>query len=264
MLAGILITIREGLEAFLVIGILLGYLTKINQPKYFKYVWLGSAAGIISSVVAALLIQTLKIQFEGVASEIFEIAVAIIAIIVLSYMVVWMQKQSKNIKGELQTKLNAALSGNQVWGIAVLAFVTIIREGIETALFLGAVQGEGLLAGAVIGLVIAGLLSAILFKTTVKLDLRKFFLITGWLLIFVAAGLVSHSVHALGELGLVPQVIESVWSLEWLISDNSLLGKLLHAFIGYESTPSLMQVLAYALYLALVGKMFMQRKISTN
>ncbi|WP_206812624.1 FTR1 family iron permease [Paradesulfitobacterium ferrireducens] len=264
MLAGILITIREGLEAFLVVGILLGYLTKINQQKYYKYVWLGSAAGMISSVVAAFIIQAAKIQFEGVASEIFEVTVAVIAISVLSYMVVWMQKQSKNIKGELQTKLDAALSDNQVWGIAVLAFVTIIREGIETALFLGAVEGEGLLAGAVIGLVIAAFLSALLFKTTVKLDLRKFFLITGWLLIFVAAGLVSHTIHGLGELGIVPQIIESVWSLEWLISDGSLLGKLLHAFIGYESTPSLMQMLAYALYLVLVGKMFMQRKISTH
>lgn len=95
MLAGILITIREGLEAFLVVGILLGYLTKLNQQKYSKYVWVGSSVGILSSALIACLFQTLKIEFEGVAADIFEVIVAAIAVAVLSYMIVWMQKQSK-------------------------------------------------------------------------------------------------------------------------------------------------------------------------
>lgn len=256
MFAGILITIREGLEAFLVVGILLGYLTKLKQQQYFKYVWAGSLVGILASTLIAYAFQILKVELEGVVAEVFEVSVAAIAIAVLSYMIVWMQKQSKDIKGNLQSKVNNAFSKKQVWGIAVLAFVTIIREGIETALFLTAVTGEGLLAGAVIGLILAAVMAVLLFKSTVKLELKKFFLVTGLLLIFVAAGLVSHSVHALGELGIVPQIVEHVWNLEWLISDVSLLGRLLHAFIGYESSPSLMQAIAYSSYLLVIGKMF--------
>lgn len=256
MLAGILITIREGLEAFLIVGILLGYLAKLNQRKYSRYVWAGSVAGVLISAVLAFLFQSLKIEFEGVASEIFEVSVAGIAILVLSYMIVWMQKQSKDLKGNLQTKVQNVLSQNQVWGLVILAFVTIIREGIETALFLTAVNGDGLLVGALIGLGIAAMLAFVLFQTTLKLDLRKFFLVTGWLLIFVAAGLVSHSVHALGELRVMPQIIGHIWNLEWLISDNSLLGRLLHAFVGYESAPSLMQAIAYIAYIFIIGKMY--------
>lgn len=264
MLAGILITIREGLEAFLVIGILLGYLTKINQKKYFKHVWLGAIGAIVLSVVISFIFRALKISFEGESAELFEIVVAAIAIIILSYMVVWMQKQSKNIKGELQAKVDKALSNNQVWGITILAFVTVIREGIETALFLTALKDEGLLLGSFAGLFIAAIISVLLYKTTIKLNLRKFFMITGWLLIFIAAGLTSHAIHALGELGIIPPIIEKVWSLEWLIPDESLLGKLLHAFIGYESTPSLMQVIAYSAYILTVGKMFMNSSKETT
>ncbi|AEM79986.1 LOW QUALITY PROTEIN: hypothetical protein Thewi_2662 [Thermoanaerobacter wiegelii Rt8.B1] len=264
MLAGILITIREGLEAFLVIGILLGYLTKINQKKYFKHVWLGAIGAIVLSVVISFIFQALKISFEGESAELFEIVVAAIAIIILSYMVVWMQKQSKNIRGVLQAKVDEALSNNQVWGITILAFVTVIREGIETALFLTALKGESLLLGSFMGLFIAAIISILLYKTTIKLNLRKFFMITSWLLIFIAAGLTSHAIHALGELGIISPIIEKVWSLEWLIPDESLLGKLLHAFIGYESTPSLMQVIAYSAYILIVGKMFMNSSKETT
>ncbi|KHO61674.1 iron permease [Thermoanaerobacter sp. YS13] len=264
MIAGILITIREGLEAFLVIGILLGYLTKINQKKYFKHVWLGAIGAIVLSVVISFIFRALKISFEGESAELFEIVVAAIAIIILSYMVVWMQKQSKNIKGELQAKVDKALSNNQVWGITILAFVTVIREGIETALFLTALKDEGLLLSSFAGLFIAAIISVLLYKTTIKLNLRKFFVITGWLLIFIAAGLTSHAIRALGELGIIPPIIEKVWSLEWLIPDESLLGKLLHAFIGYESTPSLMQIIAYSAYILTVGKMFMNSSKETS
>lgn len=256
MIAGALITIREGLEAFLIIGILLGYLVKINQKKLSKYIWVGSIAAVLASVAAAFVIQAFKVNFEGPSALAFEVIVAVIAIVVLSYMIIWMQKQSKNIKGELQAKVDYALSGNQAWGIGILAFVTVIREGLETVLFLSAVEGDGLVVGSLIGLAAAALISALLYKTTVRLDLRKFFLTTGWLLILVAAGLMSHAFYALGELGIVPPIIKGVWSLEAVISNEGLLGKILHAFVGYESTPSLMQVIVYSAYALTIGTIF--------
>jgi len=235
---------------------LLGYLTKINQKKYSKHVWIGTIGALLTSIVISLLFQVFKLSFEGEGAELFEVIIAGIAIVVVTYMVIWMQKQSKNFKGQLQHKINSALSKNQIWGIALLAFVTVIREGIETALFLTAIEGEGILLGAIIGLVVAAAIAWLIFKTTVRLDIRKFFLITGWLLIFIAAGLVAHIAHALSEFGIIPSIIEQVWNLEDIISNESLLGKLLHAFVGYESTPSLIQVIFYSIYVALVGYMF--------
>lgn len=259
MLAGVLITIREGLEAFLIIGILLGYLAKINQRQYFKQVWVGAISAVVVSGIGSYLLQLYKISFEEERAESFEIIVALIAISVLSYMIIWMQRQSNNIKGELMSKMDNALSNNQVWGIAILAFVTVIREGIETALFLTAVNGEGILMGAIIGLLIAALMSVLLYRATLKLNLKRFFLVSGWLLILVAAGLMSHTFHALAEVGIVPELMEGVWNLEGFISNESLLGKILHAFIGYESSPSLIQVIAYSVYVFMIGWLFMRK-----
>ncbi|WP_245589893.1 FTR1 family iron permease [Caldanaerobius polysaccharolyticus] len=158
------------------------------------------------------------------------------------------QKQSKNIKGELQAKIDEALSNNQVWGISILAFAAVTREGIETALFLSALKDESLLLGSFIGLFIAAIISALLYKTTIKLNLSKFFTITGWLLILIAAGLASHMIAGLGKLGIIPPIIEKVWNLEWL---------------RYESSPSLTQVIAYSAYVLIVGKMFMNNSKAT-
>ena len=256
MFAGILITLREGLEAFLVVGILLGILSKMQQNDKKKYIWWGSGAAIAISVLIAYLIQLLSIGFEGTNAEVFEIVVAAVAIAILSYMVLWMNKQSKNLKSNFQKQISSALKQNQMWGLVLLAFVTIIREGIETALFLTAVnssaKGSGLMLGAFVGLIIAALLSFLLVKAAIRLNLRLFFLITGSMVVVIAAGLASHITMALQELGVVPFHNVIAWDLSSLISDDSLLGKMLHAFIGYVAAPTVLQLLIYALYIAVM------------
>ncbi|MBI4501821.1 MAG: FTR1 family protein [Gemmatimonadetes bacterium] len=260
MLAGMVITIREGLEAFLVIGILLGYLRKTDQRGLAPYVWAGTGGGIAVSIILALAFQFTAFHFEeGSGGPLFEVAASVLAVPILSYMVLWMQRQARSIKGEIETRAAAAISTGQLFALAFLAFITVFREGLETAVFLSALttraSREGLLPGAALGLLIAIGIAYIYFALTVKLNLRRFFIGTGTLLIFIAAGLCSHIFMALHELGL-PVLIEQVWSTKWLVDSESLAGRLLHAFIGYHDEPNLLQVLAYFGYLGGMGYAF--------
>lgn len=253
MLAGMMITIREGLEAFLVTGILLAYLKKVDQRAFASYVWTGTGAGVILSIGLALGFQSLSIHFEeGNGAPIFELAASLLAVPILSYMVLWMQRQARTIKAEIESRAAAAISTGQLLTLTFLAFISVLREGVETSVFLSALTtratGDNLLPGALLGLVIAGLIAYAYFSLTVKLNLRRFFVVTATLLIFIGAGLSGHIFMALSELGM-PVVIEQVWSTKWLLDSESLAGRILHAFIGYHDEPNLLEVLAYFAYL---------------
>ncbi len=260
MLAGSLITIREGLEAFLIVGILLSYLTKINQPQFKIHVWIGAGAAILVSAVAAVTFQALAIQFEGQAAELFEAAVALTAVGVLTWVVLWMQRQSQTIKGDLEHKMSSALSKGQAWALAGLAFVSVLREGLETGLFLSAmfvvVRADNPLPGAALGLALAAGITYLIFRSALRLNLRTFFIVTGSFLIIIAAGLVGHSVMALQEIGWLPIGMSTAWDLGWLISNDGLLGKLLHAFVGYEAAPTWLMVACYTAYVLIFGGQF--------
>lgn len=261
MLAGALITIREGTEAFLVVGILLGYLTKTGQDRFKRYVWTGALAALAISIVSALGFQVLAVQFDEAGAEGFEVAVALAAVGVLTWMVLWMQRQARGLRGELEQKMAVAISQNHAYALAGLAFVSVLREGIETALFLSAlifsVGQAGMLPGALLGLVGAAAIVYLIFRTTVRLNLQVFFVATGLMLIFIAAGLVGHSIMGLQELGVLPSQAP-VWDTSWLISDDGLAGRLLHAFVGYEARPTLWQVIGYLAYLAFFGLTFVK------
>lgn len=260
MIAGALITIREGLEAFLIVGILVGYLTKIKQAQFKAHVWIGTAAALMVSVLLAFLFQYIAFQFEGISAEIFEAVVALMAVGVLTWMVLWMQRQSRGIKGELEQKADEAISNGQAFALGSLAFVSVLREGVETALFLSALlvtsRDMQLFPGAILGLVIAAVITYLLFRSSICLNLRNFFIVTGILLILIAAGLIGHSVMALQDIGWLPMGTTIVWNLQAIISNESLAGRLLHAFFGYEAAPTLLMVFAYALYVVLFGGQF--------
>lgn len=260
MITGSLITIREGLEAFLIIGILLGYLTKINQPKLRVHIWIGTVAAVIVSILLAAVFQAMAIQFEGQAAELFEAAIALFAVGVLTWMVLWMQRQSRRIKGELELKIDTALSHGQTFALASLAFVSVLREGLETVLFLSAIfltaRDDKLLPGATLGLVIAAGIAYLIFRSALSLNLRTFFIVTGSFLIVIAAGLVGHSVMALQELGWLPFGTATAWDLGWLIPNEALSGRLLHALIGYDAAPTQLMVFAYLSYVLFFGGKF--------
>ncbi len=260
MIAGALITIREGLEAFLIVGILLGYLTKVKRTQFKSHIWIGAVAALIVSALLAIIFQYMAFQFVGTSAEIFEVIVAMLAVGVLTWMVLWMQRQSRGVKGELEQKADEAISSGQAFALGSLAFVSVLREGVETALFLSAMLVTSrdmlLFPGAILGLVIAAAITYLLFRSAVRLNLRNFFVVTGIFLILIAAGLIGHSVMALQDIGWLPIGTTIAWNLQAIISNDGLVGRLLHAFFGYEATPTFLMVVAYGLYVVFFGGQF--------
>lgn len=263
MLPTYLLSLREGLEAALIIGIVLGAVSKIRRNDLAPTVWLGALSAISVSILTAIILTGFGMSLEDPGEAIFEGITMLIAASILTWMIFWMSKQARFLKSELEAGVNKAVASAGKSAVFWLAFVAVVREGIELALFITAaffagskagVNGEIIqtLVGTILGIGTAALLSWTLFATTVRLDLRKFFQVTGFLLILFAAGLIAHGVHEFNEVGWIPSVIEHVWNLDAVVSQSSLLGQLLQTLFGYNSSPSLTEVLAYFVYIAVV------------
>jgi high-affinity iron transporter len=242
MIAGMLITIREGLEAFLITGILLGYLRKVGRPALSRYVWAGTIVGVLASIGLAMIFQRLAVEFEGHRAALFEATASAIAVPILSYMVLYMQRQSHKLKGEAEVKAELAISTGQVLALGTLAFITVLREGLETA---------------ILGLVLAAAIAYTIFASTIRLNLRRFFIVTGFLLVFIAAGLCAHIFMALHEAGF-HLLGTTAWSTKAILDSESFLGRLLHAFMGYHDEPTVIQVVAYFGYLGIMSWAFLR------
>jgi len=253
MIASFLLSLREGLEAALIVGIILGVLLKLNRPEMKKSVWLGVWVAVALSLVAALILNLLGLKFEGRGEAIFEGVVMLLAAGVLTWMIFWMHNTAGNLKQEIELKTRSAVRGNGERALFGLAFLAVFREGIELALFLLAVQQTAtpvaVLSGALLGLATAVVLGWLLFTSTMKLSLRGFFRVTNVLLIIFAAGLVAYGVHEFNEAGLIPAIIDPLWDINPILSDKSEIGLLLKALFGYNGNPTLTEVLAYVTYL---------------
>ena len=257
MVAALLITLREGLEAALIVGIVLGVLRKLGHADRGRRVWAGVAAAVAASIVAALALNALGVAFEGRGEQTFEGVAMLVAAGVLTWMIFWMQRQGRDIRAELETDVRRAAARTNVWGLFSLSFVAVLREGIETVLFLtaaafGATALQTLVGGA-LGLALAVVLGWLMFAAGRRLNVRAFFGVTSVLLLLFAAGLVAHGVHELQEASLLPTIVEHVWDVNFILDEGSVAGELLTALLGYNGNPSLLEVLAYVAYLAVVG-----------
>jgi high-affinity iron transporter len=256
LLAATLLAFREGLEAALIIGIVLGVLSRVRRKDQAWIVWLGAGvAGLVSLAVGGGL-YGLGIAFEGRAEQIFEGTAMLLAAAVLTWMIFWMARQGRQVQTDLEQDVRRATLKGGAWALFSLAFVAVLREGIELALFLTAAtftaSAGATLAGGTLGLVLAVLAGWLLFASTRRLDVRAFFQVTSVLLILFAAGLVAHGVHEFNEAGWIPAVVEHVWDLNPLLDENSELGQILKALLGYNGNPALTEVMAYAGYWAAV------------
>ncbi len=264
MLAAALITFREGLEAALIVGIVLGYLKKTGHIDRQRSVWWGVAAAVVASLIAALGLQAVGARFEGRAEQVFEGVTMLLAAGVLTWMVFWMQAQGRRIKGQLEEEVRQAVAAEQSWGLFSLAFLTVVREGIETVLFLSAAVFTSspvqTLTGGLGGLAVAVVVGWLLFAASVRLDVRRFFRVTGVLLIVFAAGLVAHGVHEFQETGLLPILVEHVWDINHVLDERSTLGSVLKSLFGYNGNPSLIEVLSYVGYYVVIGLATWRRK----
>jgi len=256
MFPSYILSLREGLEAALIIGIVLGALRQVRRPELKPALWTGVVAAILVSTAVGVALFDLGVSLEGKAEQIFEGTAMLIAAGVLTWMIFWMMNQSHDLKSELEAGVRQAASGTNSRALFALAFFAVVREGIELALFLTAAafssNAPQTILGASLGLGTAVLLGWSLFATTARLDLRRFFQVTGVLLILFAAGLVAHGVHEFNEAGWIPTVIEHVWDLNPILDENSTFGQIIKALFGYNGNPSLTEVLAYLVFVVAV------------
>lgn len=257
--APLLIGLREGLEALLVLGIVLGMLDRLDARDRRPLVWAGFGLGVVVSLGLGILIDAaFKTWFEDRGgAAVFEVVVALAAVVVLTYMVLWMQRNARAMTQGIQKKVETAVLQRQAMVLAALGFLTVLREGLEVVLFYSALSqtiswGDILLWGAV-GFAASGVLAYVIFALTVRVDLKRFFAVSGLLLIFIAAGLLVHVVHAATDLGLLGHGAPLWDTSGTLPDDDHWLGGPLHALVGYEDQPTLLQLVLYVSYLAGVG-----------
>ncbi len=253
MAASLLITLREGLEAALIVSIILAYLARTGNREQFRNVWAGVLGAIAVSLLTGAIVFTTAGSLGEKAEEIFEGIAMLIAVGILTYMIFWMRKISRHIRKELEAKIDTALKVGSTFALTSLVFVAVLREGLETVLFMfSVVRTSTPLAsatGGTFGLALAILLGYSVYKGSKLLNLRAFFNVTSILLILFAAGLLAHGIHELQEASAIPVVIEHVWDINFILSEKGLLGSFLQALFGYNGNPSLIEALSYATYL---------------
>lgn len=256
MTAGFLITFREGLEAFLVVGIILAYLGRTNLKRCNKWIYLGVALGLVSAFGIGVVFQLYYSGFESKMGELrLKIAIMGFAVVVLTYMVVWMNRNSRQIKGDVEKVLETAVSTGSVATLVFMAYLAILREGFETVLFLGAIFGDNMQApvfyGGGAGLVLSLAVTIALFRGMRQLPIRLFFKVTAGLIIVIAAGLSVNMVGIMQDINMLPVVKAGLFDIGWIMNDSSSVGIFFKALFGYTHSPSLMQVMVYVSYLTL-------------
>ncbi|MCF6277145.1 MAG: FTR1 family protein [Anaerolineales bacterium] len=256
MLPSYLLALREGLEAALIIGIVLGALRQMKREQFAPVVWTGTLVASLLSVIGAVLLTSFGLSLEGAVEKIFEGVTMLLAAAILTWMIFWMNRQAHTMKDDIETSVQQASAGTSKHALFFLAFFAVLREGIELALFLTAAtfatDARQTLIGAILGLATAVLLGWAIFASTVRLDLAIFFKVTSVLLLFFAAGLVAYGVHEFNEVGWIPSVIEHIWDINPILDEKGTLGLMLKALFGYNGNPSLTEVVAYLAYFSAI------------
>jgi high-affinity iron transporter len=273
MIPSFIVTFRETLEAALVVGIVLSYLGKVKQTKYRFYVYSGTFFGIAASVFGAILFLRVAGGFTGSNEQIFEGITMLVGAALLTTMIMWMMKQ-KHIAIDLENKVAYELTKTHAFGLFLLVFIAILREGIETVIFLKAassVSTGNSVMGAIVGIFIAIILSYGLFIGAKRINIKRFFEITSVLLILFAAGLVAHGVHELQEADIIPIIVEHIWDINPavlsdgrfpVLHEKGMIGSLFNSLFGYNGNPSLLEVFSYIVYVLLVWQVW--RRINMN
>jgi len=259
MTASFVIALREVLEAALIVGIIIGILKRTNQYIYYRMVWYGVTAGVIMSVIGALLFERLAGGFSGRAEELFEGITMIMGSLLITTLIIWVMRR-RNFNQQIKDKVNEHLYNARPLSIFFMVLVAILREGIETVIFLESaslVSGGNNLLAAMLGIVVAIVLGITIYFGFLKINLRNFFTTTSFILAFFAAGLMAHGVHELQEVGAVPILVEHVWDINPTVAatnyyplfhEDGHIGSFLKGLFGYNGNPNLLEVLVYLLY----------------
>ena len=267
MLNSFIIALREGLEAALIVGILIAYLVKSSKKELLKNIWLGVIAAIAISLGVGALLTFTSAELSDRGEELFAGTTSLIAVAVVTWMVFWMKSTALNLRGELAGKLERAFIAGPI-ALVGAAFFAVLREGLETSLFVysnfkSAADPLSSSIGLVAGFSLAIALGYFIYKGSIKLDLSKFFTYTGVALVIVAAGVLSYGIHEFQELGVLPGADAFIWDVTGVIAKESLLGGVLAGTVGFDTTTSWLQLIIYGAYLAIVLKLFLSKKRSS-
>jgi high-affinity iron transporter len=272
--SGLLTGLREGVEAALIISIILSYLARTGNRHAFGRIFAGAGAAVVLSLVAGIALFVTVGEMPAPYEQLFEAGAMLLAAAVVTWMLFWMRRTSASIRDQLHSALGRALSDGSANGLAVLAFVAVIREGLETALFLvgqaasaqtGAVW---VLVGAFVGLGIATGIGAAMYRGAARINLKVFFRWTGIALIFIAAGLLASAIHELIEIGWINIGTAVVFDLSRVLPHEAIdgapdgialfAGQLLRALVGYNSRPEILMLGAWVVYVAVVLTLYLR------
>jgi high-affinity iron transporter len=262
--SGLLTGLREGVEAALIVAIVLAYLVKTGHGQYASRIWIGAGAAIATSLAVGLAIFLTVGGLQSPYEQMFEGLTMLVAAGVVTWMLFWMRRQAASVKGELQHAVDRAISGGGVWGLAVLAFTAVIREGIETSLFLvgqadsADTAAPSVLVGALVGLAIAVAIGFVFYHGTRRINLGAFFRWTGVALIFIAAGLLSHAISEFIEVGIITVGTQTAFDISATLPHEEGIGLFLRALFGYTSQPEVTTLVVWATYIVVVLALFLR------
>jgi high-affinity iron transporter len=264
MLSTFIIALREGLEAALIVGILVAYVVRTDRRHLLKPLWTGVAVALVLSLGLGAILSFTSAELSDRGEELFAGVTSFAAVGLVTWMVFWMKRTARTLRNELHGKVDQALTGGPI-SLALVAFFAVAREGLETALFIytnfktvGAISSATL--GLVLGLALSVGLGYLIYNRSVKINLSKFFTVTGVALIIVAAGVLSYGVHEFQELGWLPGADDFIWDVTPWIAKESILASLLGGAIGFDTTTSWVQILAWGAYLTAVLVPYLSNK----
>ena len=261
MLGNFLIGLREGLEAALIVSILLGYVGRIGRTELRPRIWAGVAAAVAVSLGFGALLTFGEYGLTFEAQETVGGTLSIVAVAFVTWMIFWMVRNGRTLSSGLRADVDRTLTTGSAFGLVLLAALAVGREGLETSLFIwAAVQssGQGALAfaGALLGIAVAVAVAAFLSRGLLRMNLGRFFTITAGLLAVVAAGVFSYAIHDLQEAGLLPGVRDLAWDVSAVYQQDSWYGALLKGTLNFSSQATWLEVTAWVAYVAVVGTAF--------
>jgi high-affinity iron transporter len=255
-----LIGLREGLEAAIVVTILVAFLVKAQRRDALKWVWLGVTAAIVMTVAVFLTIQFSAYTISGLGAEAIAGIASLVAVAIVTTMVLWMRTAAAGLSGELRTGIARALETGSL-AVLALAFLAVGREGVETALFMvGYAEAETAwpLVGLVIGVLVAAAIAYGMYVGAVRINLGKFFKYTGVFLIVVAAGILSYGIGALQTVGWLPGLGSKGFDLTSWFNWSSWYGEIIQGVFNVTPTPTVLQLTAWLAYLVIVLAIFVR------
>jgi len=253
MIPTFVITLREGVEASLIVGIIAAFLVKEGRSDAMRQMWIGVGVAIVLCTGVAVLLEVIGQQLPQQQQEGLETIVGLIAVSTISYMIIWMRRHARGIKATLEGDAASALAAGSTMALVGMAFLAVLREGFETSVFLlaafqDATDTTAAGAGAVLGLLAAVAIGLGLYRGGVRINLTKFFRTTGLVLVFVAAGLLATAAHTAHEAGWINGLQGQAVDLSWLVQPGTISGSLLTGMLGLQPQPTVGEALVYLLY----------------